>query len=265
MTDRTLRTDDPPRTVHTYQPSKNNPQTKLNSRYSPLILPALSTPILTGVVIHPSWTHISHVFSDETFARFFPLGVGREENFQPLISKIFILPYTALSMCEARRKGPSVAEGRHASFLPPSHSTGSRVFSISRTFTVVDVCGVWVFCLSFPRFLLSSAELLLMPIFHSEMRGSLSLSFISTSGHKDHWSSFSSCAKNLLVLTASLQHVCFISVKISSRSLSKFKFLVSLLSMSCRSFVIVIFGRPLSLSKALLYSHRILHSFCCVS
>ena len=55
-------------------------------------------------------------------------------------------------MCKTRRKGPtSCRRGRHASFFAPSHSTGSRVFSISRTFTVTEyaVTGFFVFLSAF--------------------------------------------------------------------------------------------------------------------
>ena len=70
------------------------------------MLQALSTPVLTASAsprtfsklqessfIPPGRTHhfTGNEEADETFARFFPLRVEREENFQPLISKILIL------------------------------------------------------------------------------------------------------------------------------------------------------------------------------
>ena len=60
-------------------------------------------------------------------------------------------------MCEVRRKGPTLCRtGRQASFLAPSHSTGSGVlFNISHS-TVTDVCSAWMVFLSFSNFLLSS-------------------------------------------------------------------------------------------------------------
>ena len=93
-------------------------------------------------------------FSDEIFARFFALGVERQENFQLLISRIFILPFTSSNrdndrlqtwfspdfpLRDTRRRGPtSCRRGRHASFLAPSHSTGSGVFPIPRAITITQ-------------------------------------------------------------------------------------------------------------------------------
>ena len=66
----------------------------------------------------------------------------------------------------------------------------------------------------------------------------------------DCWSSSSSCIQNLLVLVASVQPVCFIILIISSKSLSTFKFFVSLLCIICQSFARISCGHASSLSDA---------------
>ena len=139
---------------------------------------------------------------------FSPLGLQSEKKLL-----IFIIPDTIahndndrlqtcfspdLSMCEARRRGPTLCRtGRQASFLAPSFHRFPELFSISRTFTVNDVCSAWMVFL-FRIFCCHPAELL-VPNFHPEMLGFLSLSFTSTPGHENHWSS--SCAQNLFVLS----------------------------------------------------------------
>ena len=66
----------------------------------------------------------------------------------------------------------------------------------------------------------------------------------------DYWSSSSFCIQNLLVLVASVQPVCFIFLVISSKSLSRFKFFVSLLCIICQSFARISCGHASSSSEA---------------
>ena len=57
-----------------------------------------------------------------------------------------------------------------------------------------------------------------------------------------------------IVINVPFHTACFTLLTISSQSLSKFRFFVSLLCIICHSFVMMSCGRPISLSKASMYS-----------
>ena len=117
-------------------------------------------------------------------------------------------------------------------------------FQYPSTFTGFDVCSAWVFRLCLPLFLLSSP------------RTSVGADF----SPGDAWVPVLELHLNYTKITGlGLRpvprtflswplHCClFVLFCLGSpRDPSKFKFLVSLLCMSCQSFVIIIFGRPLS-------------------
>ena len=141
---------------------------------------------------------------------FSPLGLQSEKKLL-----IFIIPDTIahndndrlqtcfspdLSMCEARRRGPTLCRtGRQASFLAPSHSTG---FRSCFQYPAPSQSTTYVVCLgsfSFFEFSAVIPQNCWCRIFTRRCLGFLSLSFTSTPGHENHWSS--SCAQNLFVLS----------------------------------------------------------------
>ena len=106
----------------------------------------------------------------------------REKNFQPLISRIFILPFTIShkdndrlqtwfspdhSMCEARRKNQPLAERIVMLLSWPPLTRQVREFVQYPALSVSDVCSA--LCLFFLFLLGQPAELLLVPILRPEM------------------------------------------------------------------------------------------------